>query len=246
MKNILMTLTTLLSIVILLGCKEKREYTAIGNENDVTDTELIHKIVVKEIIEAGTYDYLNVEEDGKAYWMAIPDYTVEVGKTYYYKTAMVMKDFVSEQLGKTFDEIIFSEGIFDSVALLNEAQTPAMGGHMGHGQKEDKPEIKEVKLAKIKNGVSIEELFSNPKSFSNKTILVYGVVVKVNNDIMDKNWVHIVDGTKFNNRNDLTITTIENVAVGDTIKFNGKLILDKDFGHGYTYDVLLEDGKIIK
>lgn len=246
MNNKLIRFTAVLSLLLIVGCKEKTKYQDIEKGNEIANAEIVHKIVVKDFIEAGTYDYLKVEEEGKEYWMAIPDSPVELGKTYYYKAAMVMKDFVSEQLNRTFDEIIFSEGIFESIVLLNNAQSAAMGGHMGHGEVNDKPEIKEVSLPKIKNAVTIEELFANPKSFANKTILVYGVAVKVNNDIMDKNWVHIVDGTKFNNKSDLTITTLENVKVGDTLTFNGILILDKDFGHGYKYDVLLEDGKLVK
>ena len=90
------------------------------------------------------------------------------------------------------------------------------------------------------------ELFSAKKSFSGKSIIVKGKVVKVNDGIMNKNWVHIVDGTQFENKADLTITTIDSVNVGDIVTFKGVIILDKDFGQGYIYDILLEEGSLVK
>ena len=90
------------------------------------------------------------------------------------------------------------------------------------------------------------ELFSTKKSFSGKSIIVKGKVVKVNNGIMDKNWVHIVDGTQFENQSDLTITTMETVNIGDIVTFKGIIVLDKDFGQGYVYDILLEEAKVVK
>jgi hypothetical protein len=31
--------------------------------------------------------------------------------------------------------------------------------------------------------------------------------------------------------------------MGENITFEGKIVLDKDFGYGYFYSVLMEDGK---
>jgi hypothetical protein len=60
---------------------------------------------------------------------------------------------------------------------------------------------------------------------------------------MNKNWIHIQDGSEFQGGFDLTITTDKSVSLGDTVTFEGKLALDKDFGYGYFYTVLIEDGK---
>jgi hypothetical protein len=61
---------------------------------------------------------------------------------------------------------------------------------------------------------------------------------------MGKNWVHIQDGTEYQGGFDLTITTDGQVAVGETVTFEGKIVLDKDFGYGYSYPVLMEEAKI--
>jgi hypothetical protein len=60
---------------------------------------------------------------------------------------------------------------------------------------------------------------------------------------MGKNWVHIQDGSEFQGGFDLTITTDKKVSLDDTVTFEGKIVLDKDFGYGYFYNVLMEEGK---
>jgi hypothetical protein len=91
--------------------------------------------------------------------------------------------------------------------------------------------------------ITISNLLSNKKSYSGKVIKVKGKVTKFNPEIMGKNWVHIQDGTEFEGAFDLTITTSTKAVVGETITFEGKIALDKDFGYGYTYNVLMEEGK---
>ena len=44
---------------------------------------------------------------------------------------------------------------------------------------------------------------------------------------------------------DLTITTLDEVQLGDLVIFEGKLAVNKDFGAGYKYDVILEEAKLI-
>ena len=60
---------------------------------------------------------------------------------------------------------------------------------------------------------------------------------------MGKNWVHIQDGTEFEGGYDLTITTNQMVSLGETVTFEGKIVLNKDFGYGYFYNILMEDAK---
>ena len=91
--------------------------------------------------------------------------------------------------------------------------------------------------------ITIADLLSGKKSYSGKVVKIKGKVTKFNPAIMEKNWVHIQDGTDFRNEFDITVTTNVFVTVGDTITFEGKIALDQDFGYGYVYKVLMEDGK---
>jgi len=238
MKNKMKYFAVLFSILVMVSCKDKVDYSKINDETTAVKSD-VHKIVVKETVDGGSYAYLNVEENGKTYWMAISNMPVTVGETYYYDNGMVMKDFESKQLNKTFDEIVFANTIRTTEAAVEVKQEDP------HASSTPMP-VSDVKIEKPKNGTSLSELFSGKKTFSGKSIIVKGKVVKVNNGIMDKNWVHIVDGTQFENTNDLTITTAETVNIGDIVTFKGVIVLDKDFGQGYKYDVLLEEGKLIK
>lgn len=237
MKNKMKFFTVLFSVLLMVSCKDKTNYSKIKDE---TGTESVaHKIVVKESLDGGNYAYINVEENGKTYWMAISNMPVTVGETYYYDGGMTMKDFESKQLNKTFDEIVFADAIRTTEKAVEiKAEDP----HATSAPVVDS----NLKIEKPKGGTSLAELFSAKKSFSGKSIIVKGKVVKVNDGIMNKNWVHIVDGTQFENKADLTITTIDSVNVGDIVTFKGVIILDKDFGQGYIYDILLEEGSLVK
>ena len=105
MKNNMKFFTVIFSILLMVGCKDKENYSKINNTAPAAKTD-VHKIVVKEALDGGNYTYLNVEENGQNYWMAVASIPVIVGDTYYYDGGMVMKDFESKQLNKTFDEIV--------------------------------------------------------------------------------------------------------------------------------------------
>jgi hypothetical protein len=91
--------------------------------------------------------------------------------------------------------------------------------------------------------ITVSNLLANKKSYSGKVIKVKGKVTKYNPEIMGKNWVHIQDGTEFEGGFDLTVTTDKKVTLGETLTFEGKIVVDKDFGYGYFYSVIMEDGK---
>jgi hypothetical protein len=99
-----------------------------------------------------------------------------------------------------------------------------------------------VKVEPCKDCIKISNLLENRKNYSGKSVKVTGQVTKFNAQIMGKNWIHIQDGSEFKGAFDLTITTDKEVSVGQTITFEGKIVLDKDFGYGYFYSVLMEGG----
>jgi len=89
--------------------------------------------------------------------------------------------------------------------------------------------------------VTLNELFSNTQKYSGKVIEIKGKVVKFNPSIMGKNWIHIVDD---NGKNDLTITTQDVVELNNIVNFKGIITLNKDFGAGYKYAVIMEEGEL--
>ena len=87
---------------------------------------------------------------------------------------------------------------------------------------------------------------ANKSEYAGKEVKLKGTVVKYNAGIMGKNWIHIQDGTANGTENDLTVTTEMSAKVGDIIIIEGVITLDKDFGAGYFYKIIVEEGKIMK
>jgi hypothetical protein len=194
--------------------------------------------VVQEVIQASKYTYLKVKEKDRAFWIAIAKREIEAGETISYAGGLEMKNFESKDLQRTFETIYFVDKISDQPSV--PAGHPSI--EMPHGMK---PVIdkKEISIEPIEGGITIGELFSNKDSYANKTVRIRGQVTKVNRAILGKNWVHLQDGTSGSGSFDLTVTTQEEVSVGDVVTFEGTIVLDKDFGAGYAYDVLMEEAK---
>ncbi len=93
----------------------------------------------------------------------------------------------------------------------------------------------------------VGDLFKEKAALDGKKVTVKGRVVKVAAGIMNKNWLHLQDGSGDPARktNDLAVTTSQELpAVGKTITVTGTLHKDKDFGYGYRYEVILEDATV--
>jgi hypothetical protein len=101
-------------------------------------------------------------------------------------------------------------------------------------------------IKRAKDGKTVQEIVDARKKLTGKTVVVRGKVVKYNAGIMGKNWLHIRDGsgTAEKNNNDLTITTANDVKLGDIVLVKGKISTDKDFGAGYRYSVMIEDAAV--
>jgi hypothetical protein len=61
---------------------------------------------------------------------------------------------------------------------------------------------------------------------------------------MNRNWIHLQDGSR--NAFDFVVTTAQPLPVGHTVTLEGVLSVDRDFGAGYKYDVILENGQTIR
>ncbi|MFH0866531.1 MAG: GW dipeptide domain-containing protein [Bacteroidota bacterium] len=218
-----------------------------GNSKSSADKNPnMHTVVVEEVLQAGEYTYLRVTEDEEERWLAAPAVTAAVGGTYYYKGGTEMKNFKSKELSRTFKSVYFidfisSEPITETTTTVTD--TSAINAMTQHIAKTTTDKI-DVKIVPVAGGTTIAELYKNRTSYDGKTIKVKGKVTKFSSAIMDKNWIHIQDGTEYDGNFDLTVTSLAEVAAGDTITVEGKLSLDKDFGFNYVYKVLLEDAVV--
>ncbi len=100
-------------------------------------------------------------------------------------------------------------------------------------------------IAKADGGLTVAEVFAGKDQLAGQPVVVRGKVVKSNPGIMGKNWLHVRDGSGAEGTNDLTVTTAGAMPnVGDTVVVKGVLALNKDFGMGYQYDVIVEDAEV--
>ncbi|HUR31819.1 MAG TPA: hypothetical protein VMZ69_10340 [Saprospiraceae bacterium] len=93
--------------------------------------------------------------------------------------------------------------------------------------------------------VALSELIANKETYAGQTVIVNGRCTKVNNNIMNRNWIHLKDES-LKNDIDFTVTTTEDIKVGDTPTLQGTIAVDKDFGSGYKYEIIMEDAKLVK
>lgn len=93
---------------------------------------------------------------------------------------------------------------------------------------------------------TVESVYMDKAKLKGKQVTVKGKVVKVNNGIMKRNFLHIQDGTGKKDTNDLIITSKQTANVGDEITVTGTVVLDTDFGFGYKYPLLVEKSTITK
>ncbi len=198
-----------------------------------------HTTEVLEVIQAPSYTYMRVKEGSKEFWVAtLKEDGLAVGSKYSYGEALQMDNFTSKELNRTFPVIFF---VSESQAASGQAQAPPTT--MG------KPKVEQgtdVIIPQNAGGISIGELYKNRSAYSGKKIKVKGKVVKVNPEVMDRNWVHLQDGTKDGENFDLTVTTLEKANIGDVLEFEGTIVLNKDFGAGYVYELIMESAVLRK
>ena len=93
---------------------------------------------------------------------------------------------------------------------------------------------------------TISELWAQKDGMSGKTVSIRGVVVKYNEGVMGKNWIHLQDGSgdATKGTHDITVTSMDAAAVGATVTITGTVRINRDFGAGYTYALIVEDAKV--
>jgi len=123
------------------------------------------------------------------------------------------------------------------------SRPPAGHGSMGGGKK-PVVEVKAGDVTKADGGYTVLECFEMSDKLDGKTVTVRGIVVKFSQQIMNRNWVHIQDGTGAEGTNDLTVTTQDIVKVGDTVLVTGVLAKAKDFTMGYKYAAIVEEARV--
>ena len=220
---------------------------------------------VLETMDASAYTYMRLKTASGEIWAAVNRTKIAKGDTVTVANAAPMDGFQSKTLNRTFDKIVF--GVLAApggAAPAAAAPAPMMADHApaagsspaakdqmaaehGHaaGGPDEAPDVK-VPKAEGASGKTVAEIWALRASLQGKDVAVKAKVVKVTSGVMGKNWLHLRDGSgsKAAKDNDLTVTTDASAKVGDVVTASGTVSVNKDFGAGYAYPVIIENAKV--
>jgi len=193
--------------------------------------------VILEVQDVDSYTYVRVKTKEGETWAAVGKAPLKKGATVVIEDAMVMKNFESKALKKTFPTIIFG-------TLAGSAKNTS-DPHAGVAKVVDTTPI-QVAKATGANARTVAEVATKGAELKDQQVQVRGKVVKFSPQIMGKNWIHLRDGTgsASDNSNDVLVTSSAKAQVGDVVTVTGVVRVDKDFGAGYVYKVLIEEAKL--
>ncbi|PKP31774.1 MAG: hypothetical protein CVU00_12340 [Bacteroidetes bacterium HGW-Bacteroidetes-17] len=230
-QQLLMKPIIFLLLISLTSCFRSRDAQMKLVEGSASQ----HKVEVNEVIQSTKYTYLKVSEDQIQKWLAVAKQEVKVGETYYFDKALQMNNFYSKELDKTFDVIYFINEINSKIEPGTIIARPE--AHSGKIQSSQK----EIKIVKTEGELTIADLFKNRLKYAGTKVRIKGLVGKVNKAVMGKNWIHLQDGTNFSGNFDLTITSQDMANTDEIATFEGLISLNKNFGSGYFYELIMED-----
>jgi hypothetical protein len=195
---------------------------------------------VLEVKDVDNYTYLRLKTKEGETWAAVGTAPIKVGAKVTINNPMVMQNFESKSLKKTFPTIVF--GTLGGTGKL------AADAHAGMAKPAPAPDTTPIKVAKASgaNARTVAEVTTKSAELKDKPVVVSGKVVKYNPAIMGKNWLHLRDGSgdAAKETNDILVTTAAQTKVGDVVTVSGIVRTNKDFGSGYTYKVLIEDATL--
>ena len=263
-KKIFCSLSNLILIVGLIACgndttQTKQTAPAVQQSQPSVQASAaprpsIIKGKVLEKMEASNYTYVRLGDSaGNEIWAALPKTELEIGEEISLMGGTAMGNFTSKSLNRTFESIIFASGIVrgsgDKTAQVSVSPGD-MESQSSGGSARTIVAFADLKVEKstAQNGYTVEELFAKAVDLNKQKITVKGQVVKFSPNIMGRNWIHLQDGTgdPAKNTHDLVVTSSETTEKGAIISIEGVLSVDKDFGSGYRYDVILEEAVIVK
>ncbi|MCF8272395.1 MAG: GW dipeptide domain-containing protein [Flavobacteriaceae bacterium] len=244
----LFNLISVLIVLLFFGCKDPYKTTpsVVVNADSKTvntNSNQLHAVIVKEILPTANYTYLQVLEGEKNFWIAVNNSDAKVGETYFYVGGLLKENFESKALNRIFDEL-YLVGNLVSSNHGNQLNSNNVNHENDSKSKSIVSNSIKPNIVTQKGSIKISEIVSNSKKYEGKTIQIDGECTKINVGIMGKNWIHLKDGSK--DDYDLVITSDELVSVGSVVTIKGDVVLNKDFGSGYKYDLIIENGVLVK
>ncbi len=229
------------------GCSKSADDEIAGNAAPSAPVPpgMVRGTVLETMNAAGyTYVFMDTGEDQR--WVAALETPVQVNDVVQTDEGMAMTGFTSKTLDRTFNVVYFVASLQN---LSRDSRTTAeVAGEVppGHPAIGGAAESTVANIEAYEQGKDIAYVYANKDELAGDSITLRGQVVKFNANILGWNFVHIQDGSgsAAKGDNDLIATTTAEIAVGETVVLQGTIVLDKDFGAGYSYPVLLDDASL--
>jgi hypothetical protein len=193
------------------------------------------KGTVVETLDSGGFTYVRLKTASGEKWVVTSPVDVKTGSDVSVSSAMTVEKFESKSLHRTFDNIVF--GSIDGAAQRPHASAPP-----AHAEITDV----NVPRAEGSDAKTIAEIWASKGALKDRRVVVRGKVVKFLPSIMGKNWLHVRDGsgTRGKGDNDIAVISDDQTTVGSVVTLTGTVRVDKDFGAGYQYPVIIEDARL--
>ena len=198
----------------------------------------LKEVRVVKVTPGEKYQFAEVREGDKTYWIASTARNIRAGETYFYNEALVRTQFESAEL----------QTVFDTLLLVTRLVPEGKQGELKPPQNLSAPEEAEESQNEAETAqdpvlVSLATLLQNPEPYENQWVEISGTCVKVNPGIMNRNWVHLKAAGEDGGQ--VVVTTQDEVEVGEMVRMQAVVKRNRDFGSGYRYDLLLEEGRLI-
>ncbi|HZY04510.1 MAG TPA: nucleotide-binding protein [Anaeromyxobacteraceae bacterium] len=261
-----MRFASILAVVLALSACKKSEPPAPppqaqGAAPVAQPPDIKGKVV--ERIDAAPYSYIRLTTAKGEIWAAVPQTNVANGTEVTVEGPMPMDGWESKTLNRKFEKLVFGTlagqprmGATGAGPAAQPAMPPGMppgaaapGLAAQHAAAASGPTdvaVGKVEKATGSEARTVAEVHAQRAQLKEKKVTVRGKVVKFTAGIMGRNWVHLRDGTGAQDKgtNDLTVTTGDTAAVGDVVVAKGVVRIDKDFGAGYSYPVIVEEAML--
>ncbi|MBU0730315.1 MAG: DNA-binding protein [Proteobacteria bacterium] len=145
LKNLGCIICVVLMTAFIASCGDDKTATtssnqATGQQEDMAaniDQDPLRGTTIKgkvlEALPAGGYTYIHLDQGTEKTWVALPSADVKVGDEVSVIYSMVMHDFPSKSLDRTFDKLIFASGFADGQPTAAPNASPSWGASSPHG-----------------------------------------------------------------------------------------------------------------
>lgn len=205
---------------------------------------------VVETMNAMGYTYVQVDSGEEQVWAATSQFEVSEGDMVVIPEGMPMHNYHSQTLDREFELVYFVDSILNASTASASTDAPTSPqmpeGHPPTSGAGSPAATEPIEVTKLEDGMTIEEIYADKENLNEKQISLRGQVVKVSPQIMGTNWIHLQDGSGSADADthDLTVTSDVLPKVGDVVVATGEVTLDKDFGHGYFYNLIMESAAV--